>query len=197
MILTVASFKGGVGKTTTAVHLAGILNEHAPTLLIDDDPNRSASAWAEPGNLPFQVVLEQERHHLQGDFENLVIDTPARADPADLKTLARASDIIVLPTTPEALAMTALLQLTTMLQAIEGADVRVLLTICPPYPEKDADEAREALEGAGLKLFNAQVRRAKAFQKAALGGQLVYEVSDPRAGVAWLDYVSAGRELGL
>ena len=57
--------------------------------------------------------------------------------------------------------------------------------------------AREALEGAGLKLFNAQVRRAKAFQKAALAGQLVYEVSDPRAKVAWLDYVSAGRELGL
>jgi chromosome partitioning protein len=66
MIVTVASFKGGVGKTTTAVHLAGILNEHAPTLLIDDDPNRSASAWAEPGRLAFPVVLEQERHRLQG-----------------------------------------------------------------------------------------------------------------------------------
>ena len=30
-----------------------------------------------------------------------------------------------------------------------------------------------------------------------LAGQIVHEVADPRAGMAWLDYVSAGKELGL
>jgi len=39
MIITVASFKGGQAKTTTAVHLAAILHEQTPTLLIDGDPN--------------------------------------------------------------------------------------------------------------------------------------------------------------
>jgi cellulose biosynthesis protein BcsQ len=42
MILTIASFKGGVGKTTTAVNLAAYLNEKQPTLLIDGDPNHRA-----------------------------------------------------------------------------------------------------------------------------------------------------------
>ena len=43
MFITVASYKGGVGKTTTAVHLAAYLQTLAATLLIDGDPNRSAT----------------------------------------------------------------------------------------------------------------------------------------------------------
>ncbi len=33
MLVTVASFKGGVAKTTTAVHIAAYLHMQAPTLL--------------------------------------------------------------------------------------------------------------------------------------------------------------------
>ena len=46
MIVTVASNKGGVGKTTTAMHLAAYLQQFAPTLLIDNDPNRNSIGWA-------------------------------------------------------------------------------------------------------------------------------------------------------
>jgi len=37
MIITLASFKGGVAKSTTAIHLAELLQESAPTLLVDHD----------------------------------------------------------------------------------------------------------------------------------------------------------------
>ena len=60
MIITVASFKGGVAKTTSAIHLAACLQKKGPTLLIDGDPNRSASGWAKRGNLPFKVIDERQ-----------------------------------------------------------------------------------------------------------------------------------------
>lgn len=50
-IVAVINQKGGTGKTTTAVCLAGALAERGMTaLLVDLDPQASASAWlAEPG----------------------------------------------------------------------------------------------------------------------------------------------------
>ena len=37
MHVAVASFKGGVGKTTTAIHIAAYLQTLGPTLLLDGD----------------------------------------------------------------------------------------------------------------------------------------------------------------
>jgi chromosome partitioning protein len=45
MIYAVVNTKGGVGKTTTAVHLATMLARTQRTLLIDGDPQASAASW--------------------------------------------------------------------------------------------------------------------------------------------------------
>jgi chromosome partitioning protein len=195
MIITVASFKGGVGKTTTAVHLAAYMQQSAPTLLIDGDPNRSATGWTKRGELPFRVVDERQSAKFARDYEHIVIDTEARPEESDLKELADGCDLLIIPTTPDALAIDALIQTVAALEKIGTDRFRILLTIIPPRPSHDGDEARSLMSERGLPLFTGEVQRLVAFQKAALAGAPVYQVNDPRAEQAWNCYVNVGKEI--
>jgi len=55
-IVAIAQRKGGVGKTTVAVNVAGALLSGGRSVdLIDADPQRSATAWARSGRLAVPV----------------------------------------------------------------------------------------------------------------------------------------------
>jgi len=195
MILTIASFKGGVAKTTTAVHLAAYLQDRSPTLLIDGDPNRSATGWSRRGQLPFKVVDERQAAKYAREFQHCVIDTEARPEEEDSRALAGGCDLLIIPTTPDALALDALMLTVKALDGLRTSGYRILLSIIPPRPSRDGDEARLTLTEAGLPLLTRGVRRLVAFQKAALVGVPVYAVDDPRANLGWEDYQQVGKEI--
>lgn len=193
MLVTVAALKGGVGKTTTAVHVAGCLQALAPTLLVDEE-GAGAREWAAPGLLPYPVLLEQDAGRVFNDYRHQVIDAGARASAELLADLARHSDYLLVPTTPDALALNSLMRTLEPLRQA-GAQYGVLLTIVPPYPSRDAQDAREALSSLGVPLLKAEIPRAVAYQRAALAGTLVSEVPDKRAGEGWRAYEAVTQEV--
>ena len=78
-----------------------------------------------------------------------MIDTQARPSQDDLEALAGGCDLLVVPTTPDALALDALLLMMDTLKSLGAEQYRILITVIPPKPSRDGEAARSALEEAG------------------------------------------------
>lgn len=176
------------------MHLACYFSQKGDTLLVDGDPNRSATGWSKRGELPFKVVDLMQAALYSPKYEHIIIDTAARPDKEELEALADGCNLLVLPTTPDALAIDALLQTVDVLQALGSSRYRILLTMVHPKPVKMAQQAREAL--SELPLFKRNIRRLICYEKASLQGIPVYQVKgDARAKIAWGDYLAVGKEI--
>jgi chromosome partitioning protein len=149
MIVTIASHKGGVGKTTTAFHLAAFFQSLAPTLLLDGDETRNATAWSKRGEgVSFKVADEVQAAKLARDFAHIVIDTGQRPKQIDLRALAEGCDLLIVPTVPATLDTEGLVLTIEALTAIGASSYKVLLTKVPPLPETEGLLLRSELEGA-------------------------------------------------
>lgn len=108
MIISFLNQKGGVGKTTLAIHIADSLSrKDKKVLLVDADPQASALDWAENsenGNR-FSVVglpkktLRNELRNIEADYDYIVVDGPPRVHEIAMAAIA-ASDLIVIPVQP-------------------------------------------------------------------------------------------------
>lgn len=198
-ILTVTGYKGGVGKSTTAVHLAAYFSELGKTVLVDGDPNRTALKWSERGaarpfgnSLPFTVADERQAMRLVAGADFLVIDTPARPETDDLKELSKGCDLLILPTAPDVLGLEPMLETA---RALGKANYRALLTIVPPYPSKEGETMQADLRAAAIPVFDSMIRRTTGYPKAALAGRSIRDLDDARAKAAWTDYKNLGGEI--
>jgi chromosome partitioning protein len=107
-VIAILNQKGGVGKTTLAVHLATALaRKKRGVLLLDSDPQGSALDWAAArrGEPLFPVVglpkasIHKEQPALASNYELVIIDGPPRVyDVA--RSAIMASDLVLVPVQP-------------------------------------------------------------------------------------------------
>lgn len=194
-VIGLASLKGGVGKTTSAVHLAGAYTAaKISTLLVDGDRIRTATSWSRSGHLPFPV-LPATALAKAGDYEVVIIDSRGGPDPSELVELAQSCDLLLLPTPADLSGMDGISQ---TVEILEGAGIpsrRYAALLTRVRPGKRGVEARESLAALGVPTLRKQVRESTAFHDAVNMGVLVNAVKTNRAALAcWHDYVDVATE---
>ena len=197
-VISLTSFKGGVGKSTLAVNLAGALALNASTLLVDEDPLQSCYQWAtQNGHLPMPVLLPDEVQNTDiGASRYLLVDTEGRPKLEDLTELIRSSAWTLVPCGTSGLEIDGTLRLINALKSAETEleKVKVVITKAPPVGTV-GQQARDSLQAAGIPVATSVVRSYVAHQKAAELGVLVRDVPDARAAQAWADVLELAMEV--
>lgn len=199
-IVAIANGKGGVGKTTTTVNLAAILSEGRRVLVVDSDPQSSATWWVRGEGFDVDLAQETDPSLLErlrevGGYDFVLVDTQPALRTGSLKAVLGAADYMVLPTPPAPMDLTALMESIEETVAPSGLPHRVLLTRVDSRSLNEALEAQNALMGAEIPAFHAFVRAYKAHERAALEALPVTRVRGGSAREAAADYRRVAEEL--
>jgi chromosome partitioning protein len=178
--IALMAMKGGVGKTTLAVHLAvAAMRAGESVAIIDTDPQASAVAWARvrdggsPDVVPIPVQrLAQALAAAADDYSVVIVDTAPRAS-VEAAIVCGTVDLTLIPTRPSAVDLETLEQSVSIVQAAKCEGL-IVLNACPARAPENA-EARGYAVSLGLAVAMIAIGERRPFARAFAEGAGIAE----------------------
>lgn len=204
-VIAVANQKGGVGKSTTSVHLGSALVEMGhKVVVVDGDPQNTLVQWGggegnheegvdiaptPDGGLKFMVAnlaaagkfINREIKKYADLFEFVIVDCPPSVgDPVPASALL-VSDIVVMPTSSSPTDFWSSKGFVHMVEQAQSIN----LTLKPVWLLNKIEEKRmltksikKAVEGTGIPMLQASVANRECYKQAAALGVSCFDMND-------------------
>ncbi len=197
-IIVVTNQKGGCGKTTLTMNLAGVLGNKKKTLIIDGDSQGSATRWAASAsdNKPFPTAImglantgdkvHREIKKYTSDYDYIFVDCPPAIDnnfTASALLVAHLALIPVIPSPTDLWAAIGIQKIINNVMSInEDLQARLVANMC----QNNTSISKEAL--SLIKEFefpktSTDIYQRTAYRQAAAFGGTVADLNNGKAKI--------------
>jgi chromosome partitioning protein len=184
-ILSLASSKGGCGKTSLSILIGAELAGYGYRVtLLDCDINQHASAFGEKCTIPsFRVVSDvgdtrilPALREAEGEADVVIVDLAGETSKLNLKALHRSSFVLIpcqasLPDVRDAVKTVAQVDEAQELARVSIARSLIWTRVLPGFESRSARHVRKTVEGRGLPIFRSTMMERAAFREMHLTGK--------------------------
>ena len=198
-MITVFNQKGGCGKTTIAMSLAGSFGLRGySALVVDMDPQGTASRWssAAPEDHPFPASVmslapmegkmhREVKNHID-KFDAIFIDCPPAMNSAAPTSAMLVSDLALIPVVPSPADIWAAESAKKLAEAAQANNEELVARVVANMVQRSTSLAKELIElleeDKDFPLMKSSLGSRAAFREAQILGSTVHQV--PRAAAA-------------
>lgn len=204
-VIAILNQKGGVGKTTLAVHIAtAFARQKKKVLLVDADPQGSALDWAAArhGEPLFPVVglpkqsIHKELPALASTYDIVIIDGPPRVYEV-ARSAIMASDLVLVPVQPSPYDVWAAKEIIDLLNeaSIYKSVLKKAFVISRNIVKTAIGrDVVEALAGYPIPVLKTVIGQRVVFAESATQGLTVFELDEDCQAAREIDQLA--REIG-
>jgi chromosome partitioning protein len=196
-ILATVNQKGGSGKTTVSMQLAGALSRRGRrVLVIDADPQATATRWAASADddAPFPAAVvglsaANEKVHREvkkfvSDYQFILIDCPPAADSPVPKSALLVADFALVPIIPSPLDLWAAVGIREVIENVsainETLTARLIINQCQPQTTL-ARDIMGILDEYRIPPCKTRIHQRTAYRQSATFGQTVHDFGSKAA----------------
>lgn len=195
-VILLTNQKGGCGKTTIAMNLSGAFGKNHKVLLIDGDPQGSASRWAasaeDDKQFPCAIMslanitdkVNREIKKYISDYDYIFIDCPPAIENKFTASAMLVADLAIVPVIPSPTDLWSAVGIQKLISNVseinEKLEARLLANMC----QTNASIAKEALSLINefeFPKFETDIYQRTAYRQAAAYGSTVLEMENAKA----------------